>query len=100
MRAPVRVYCTARMPGRWYPECMGETGIVVRLFAGLERDVPGVGVERWLSAAEAPSVAAVLESLGLHGRAGLVLVNGVHAGPAEALAPGDEVDLFPPIGGG
>ncbi len=79
---------------------MDESGIVVRLFAGLERSVPGAGVERRLAAAEAPSVAAVLESLGLHGRAGLVLVNGVHAGPAQELAPGDEVDLFPPIGGG
>ena len=79
---------------------MDETGIVVRLFAGLERDVPGAGAERRLTAAEAPSVAAVLESLGLQGRAGLVLVNGVHAGPAQSLTSGDEVDLFPPIGGG
>jgi molybdopterin converting factor small subunit len=79
---------------------MDESGIVVRLFAGLERGVPGAGTERRLSAAEAPSVAAVLESLGLQGRAGLVLVNGVHAGLTQALAPGDEVDLFPPIGGG
>lgn len=79
---------------------MSESGIVVRLFAGLERDAPGAGAERRLAAAEAPSVAAVLERLGLHGRTGLVLVNGVHADSTRALAPGDEVDLFPPIGGG
>jgi molybdopterin converting factor small subunit len=29
-----------------------------------------------------------------------VLVNGVHAAPDRALAPGDEVALFPPLGGG
>jgi molybdopterin converting factor small subunit len=79
---------------------MDETGIVVRLFAGLERDVPGAGAERRLTPGEAPSVAAVLECLGLQGRAGLVLVNGVHAALTRSLAPGDEVDLFPPIGGG
>ena len=79
---------------------MDETGIVVRLFAGLERDVPGAGTERRLVPAEAPSVAAVLEALGLQGRVGLVLVNGVHAALTQSLAPGDEVDLFPPIGGG
>ena len=88
------------MPGRWYPEGMDETGIVVRLFAGLERDVPGAGADRRLAASEAPSVAAALEALGLQGRAGLVLVNGVHADLRRALAPGDELDLFPPIGGG
>jgi molybdopterin converting factor small subunit len=79
---------------------MDETGIVVRLFAGLERDVPGAGAERRLSVAEAPTVAVVLEALGLQGRAGLVLVNGVHATLTRPLAAGDEVDVFPPIGGG
>jgi len=79
---------------------MSESGIVVRLFAGLERDVPGGGAERRLAVAEAPSVASVLERLGLKGRAGLVLVNGVHADLTRALSAGDEVDLFPPIGGG
>jgi len=34
------------------------------------------------------------------GAAGLVLVNGVHAGPDHVLGPGDEVALFPPLGGG
>lgn len=79
---------------------MDGTGIVVRLFAGLDRDATGAGAERRLTLAEAPSVAALLERLGLAGRAGLVLVNGLHADTARTLAPGDEVDLFPPIGGG
>ena len=86
--------------GRWYPEGMGESGIVVRLFAGLEQVARGAGAERRLAAAEAPHVGAVVERLGLQGRAGLILVNGVHAGTDRALAPGDEVDLFPPVGGG
>ena len=44
---------------------------------------------------------AVTEALGLEpGAAGLVLVNGMHAGPERVLAPGDEVALFPPLGGG
>jgi len=80
---------------------MDEAGIVVRLFAGLERDAaPGEGAERRLPVLEAPSVGAVLERLGLEGRAGLILVNGVHADAGRDLAPGDEVDLFPPVGGG
>ena len=79
---------------------MIETGIIVRLFAGLESDVASAGAERRFAVAEAPSVAALLEHLGLQGRAGLVLVNGVHASLGQALAAGDEVDLFAPIGGG
>ena len=46
-------------------------------------------------------MAAVTEAIGLEpGAAGLVLVNGVHASRDQVLGPGDEVSLFPPLGGG
>jgi len=46
-------------------------------------------------------VGAVSGCLGLGpGVAGLVLVNGVHARDDHRLVPGDEVSLFPPLGGG
>ena len=51
--------------------------------------------------AEAPTVAALLERLGLPpAAAGLRLVNGLHARLDETLRPGDDVSLFPPLGGG
>jgi molybdopterin converting factor small subunit len=88
---------------------MGESNIAVRLFAGLERQAEAEPAERPASAgdaerqvpvAEAPTVRALLVALGLEGRAGLVLVNGVHAGLEHEFRAGDEVDLFPPVGGG
>ncbi len=84
----------------WYAETMSDGHIVVRLFAGLEERVPQGRDEQRLTPAEAPTVEVLLERLGLRARAGLVLVNGVHARTDQALAPGDEVDLFPPVGGG
>ena len=50
---------------------------------------------------EATTVGAVTEAIGLEpGAAGLILVNGVHAAAGRALVAGDEVSLFPPLGGG
>ena len=44
---------------------------------------------------------AVTEAIGLDpGATGLILVNGVHAASDRVLDPGDEVALFPPLGGG
>jgi molybdopterin converting factor small subunit len=46
-------------------------------------------------------VAALIAALSLPPTAvGLVLINGLHAGVDAALAAGDEVSLFPPVGGG
>jgi molybdopterin converting factor small subunit len=84
----------------WYAGAMSGSHIVVRLFAGLEQRAPQGRAELRLTPAEAPTVEALLQRLGLHGRAGLVLVNGVHSSTEQALGPGDEVDLFPPVGGG
>jgi molybdopterin converting factor small subunit len=74
--------------------------VMVRLFAGLETRAGEAGAEQRVSAAQAPTVEALLGHLGLQGRTGLVLVNGLHAGLDRALEPGDEIDLFPPLGGG
>jgi molybdopterin converting factor small subunit len=75
--------------------------ISIRLFAGLESRAREHRTAWELDPGEAATVAAVTEALGLEsGAAGLILVNGVHAGPEQVLSPGDEVALFPPLGGG
>lgn len=80
----------------------GQLGAVTaRLFAGLERQSRERRAVRRVPLARAATVAALCETLGLpSGVAGLMLVNGVHADPATRLADGDEVSLFPPVGGG
>ena len=75
--------------------------ITIKLFAGLESRT----LERRASYALAPAAAAtvgdVAELLGLEpGATGIVLVNGLHARADQALAAGDQVSLFPPLGGG
>ncbi len=75
--------------------------IAVTLFAGLELRARERRTEYTLSPADAPTVGALTASLGLaSGAAGLVLVNGLHAGADQALCAGDVVSLFPPLGGG
>jgi len=75
--------------------------ITARLFAGLEAQTAERRTEYSFPAAEAPTVGAVFERLGLApGATGIVLVNGVHAGGDRVLESGDEVSLFPPLGGG
>ncbi len=75
--------------------------ISVRLFAGLEQRARERRTVWEFPCADAPTVAAVARALGLApGAAGLVLVNGLHATADTPLAAGDEVSLFPPVGGG
>jgi len=75
--------------------------IIARLFAGLETQTLERRTEYTFLPAEAPDVGAVIERLGLEpGATGIILVNGVHAGADRALEPGDEISLFPPLGGG
>ncbi|MCX6362829.1 MAG: MoaD/ThiS family protein [Actinobacteria bacterium] len=80
---------------------MATDTITARLFAGLETQTAERRTEHSFLLAETPTVGAVVGRLGLApGATGIVLVNGVHAGGDRALAPGDEISLFPPLGGG
>lgn len=75
--------------------------ICVKLFAGLESRARERRTAYDLSPSDAPTVAAVTRAIGLApGAAGLVLVNGLHATAERRLVAGDEVALFPPLGGG
>jgi sulfur-carrier protein len=79
----------------------GPPEVTARLFAGLERLGREAGAEQRVAVSGAPTVRALCEALGLDaGIVGLVLVNGVHADLASGLQAGDEVSLFPPVGGG
>jgi molybdopterin converting factor small subunit len=87
----------------WYRPGMTDAAgtIRVKLFAGLELRTPEGRATYEFDPREVTSVGAVIETVRLQpGAAGLVLVNGVHARPEQALGPGDEVALFPPLGGG
>jgi molybdopterin converting factor small subunit len=75
--------------------------VVARLFAGLEARTPDGRAEQSVPLVRAATVAALCEALGLApGAAGLILVNGVHGDASTVLHDGDEVSLFPPVGGG
>jgi molybdopterin converting factor small subunit len=114
MAMPVRAPASAaralalrigRVGGRdeWYRRAMTDPGgtISVKLFAGLELRTSERRTAYDFAPSDAPTVAAVNLALGLApGVAGLVLVNGLHATADRELIAGDEVSLFPPLGGG
>jgi sulfur-carrier protein len=90
-------------PDGWYSPGMSisKGTITARLFAGLETKTAERRTQRSFLLTETPDVGAVVERLGLEpGATGIVLVNGVHAHADRALEPGDEISLFPPLGGG
>lgn len=73
----------------------------MRLFAALELGTLERRPQYVLAATERPTASVLLARLSLPpGTAGLALVNGLHAGGTHPLNPGDEVALFPPLGGG
>ncbi len=73
----------------------------VRLFAGLESRTRDARTALEVAPADAPTVGKLTARLGLApGATGLVLVNGLHAPADQELRAGDEVSLFPPLGGG
>ena len=75
--------------------------ITARLFAGLETQTAARRTQHTFPLSETPNVGAVVKRLGLGpGATGIVLVNGVHAGGERLLESGDEISLFPPLGGG
>ena len=87
----------------WYSSGMTTSTdtITARLFAGLETQTAERRTQHTFLLTETPNVGSVVERLGLEpGATGIVLVNGVHAGGDRVLEPGDEISLFPPLGGG
>lgn len=87
----------------WYSRGMSISpgNITARLFAGLEAQTAERRTQQTFLLTEADTVGAVVERLGLEpGATGIVLVNGVHAGGDRVLEAGDEISLFPPLGGG
>jgi sulfur-carrier protein len=77
--------------------------VTVKLFATLVRVVPGVraGEPFGQALAEGGTVADLARSLGLPtGEIRLVFVNGLAKDLDQQLNEGDEVGIFPPIGGG
>lgn len=85
--------------------------IRVRLYAGLRQQVPGAiltatapahaGSPLEVSLPAGSTVADLTAHLGLPGgKVRVSFVNGVSRDEDHVLAPGDEVGLFPAIGGG
>jgi len=75
--------------------------VTLKLFGGLEERSRERRAQLAINAADAPSVAALIAGADLAlGAVGLILVNGLHAGPQTPVVAGDTVALFPPVGGG
>lgn len=77
----------------------GGASVTVRLFGGLDARAGSDSVVQ--AEPSAGSVGDLVAGLGLPAAAiGLILLNGLHATLSSSLQAGDEVSLFPPIGGG
>jgi sulfur carrier protein ThiS len=75
----------------------------VRLYATLCRYRPGLsaGMTTDVDAADNATVSDLIDQLGLPtGQIKVVFVNGRARPPEWILQPGDEVGIFPPVGGG
>jgi sulfur-carrier protein len=72
--------------------------ITVRLYASLRE---GHQAEEEMEAPQGSTIASVIEMLGIPETAAtLTFVNGRHASTDTVLREGDNLGLFPPIGGG
>ena len=75
--------------------------IRVRLFGGLEARTSMAVAGASVPASGISTAADLVRAVGLpEGAVGLILVNGLHAKLGTPLAAGDEVSLFPFVGGG
>ena len=77
--------------------------VQVRLFAGLRTLKPGLGLGEVLPVrlAKGSTVQRLIRQLCLpEGEVKLIFVNGIARGMGHVLADGDELGLFPPVGGG
>ncbi len=77
--------------------------VEVRLFATLERYLPA-GSHAGIAMLDVPdgsTAADVARRLGIPaGLERVLLINGREATPERSLAPGDVLDLYPPLAGG
>ncbi len=81
----------------------GQVIVRVRLFASLRRRYPHLGIGEPISV-ELPE-GATLDQLVEHlqlpvNEVKVIFVNGIVRGKDHPLADGDEVGIFPPVGGG
>jgi len=77
--------------------------VQVRLFATLRRHVPdlGLGEAMPVELPDGATVGQLVERLGLPAdQVKIVFVNGVAQEDGSRLSDGDEVGIFPPVGGG
>jgi sulfur carrier protein ThiS len=77
--------------------------IQVRLYATLSRYLPGLsaGVTAEIEVVDNAAVSDLVDRLGLPaGQVKVVFVNGRTRAPDWILKPGDEIGIFPPVGGG
>ena len=88
-----------RTDGLGYNATVDENAVItVRLFGGLDERVGRSVAEAGASAASVGDLVAGLELP--PAAVGLILVNGLHGTFSSPLKAGDEVALFPHIGGG
>jgi len=77
--------------------------VQVKLFATLRQHMPGLGIgERFpVKLPDAASVRDLMQQLELpEEQVKLIFVNGLFQDLGHALSDGDEVGIFPPVGGG
>ena len=75
----------------------------VKLFATLRQYRPGLGIGEAfpVELPEGATVADLIQALGLpQGEVKVVFVNALFREPEHVLDDGDEVGIFPPVGGG
>lgn len=77
--------------------------IQVKLFATLRQYRPGLGIGEAFAVtlAEGATIADLIQQLGLpKDEVKIIFVNALFREPGHVLADGDEVGMFPPVGGG
>jgi len=82
---------------------MNKISVRVKLFATLRRYYPdlGIGAAMPVELPNGATIGQLIESLRLPAKEiKVVFVNGIVRGDEYALNDGDEVGVFPPVGGG
>jgi molybdopterin converting factor small subunit len=76
--------------------------VTIKLHAGLRKFAPsGAGDRVQVTLAEGATVADAMQRIGIPANfAGMVFLGSERSGFATKLADGQEVSLFPPLGGG